>query len=81
MQTAAYSLPSADLGRVQTWQRCLTMQCCTILSTLDSTHYSTQYSTLCLNEKKTVVSAFSKYCNIVRHPSLLAYMSGPACVG
>ena len=22
MQTAAYSLPSADLGRVQTWQRC-----------------------------------------------------------
>ena len=57
MQTAAYSLPSADLGRVQTWQRCscLTMQCCTILSTVDSTQYSTQYSTLCLNEKKTVV--------------------------
>lgn len=25
MQTAAYSLPSADLGRVQTWQLCLTM--------------------------------------------------------
>ena len=39
MQTAAYSLPSADLGRVQTWQRCLTI--------LYNTQYSTvQYSTL-----------------------------------
>ena len=43
--------------------------------------YSTQYSTLCLNEKKTVVSAFSKYCNIVKHPSFLAYMSGPPVSG
>ena len=54
MQTAAYSLPSADLGRVQTWQRCscLTMQCCTILSTVDSTQYSTQYSTFSVLMRK-----------------------------
>ena len=62
MQTAAYSLPSADLGRVQTWQRCLKMQCCSILSTV----LSTVLGVLIVNEKKnySIVSAFSKYCNI-----------------